>query len=601
MRNYLQLLVTFFALTCISSLAFGQLTTGPIVDGDGSDAVWAKAPVVPLTTVIKDDNITDANDLSGTIQVLWSADSLYYLLKVKDDTMYGGTGDSYLYDNACIYLDAFNKATPNFVDATQVYWELNWWKKDGAMGGRVGPGTWASPGGHYVYDTVNGTGYTLELAVAWSQFDKTAQVSDVIGFDVKLSDCDGPADAETRDQITFRDYTDGGWDNPRKWGEIQLAADGTVVATKDFPKAMDGKVRDWAFDNAPVNSLDAVIDKTNITDAADCSAAFQLKWDINNLYVLVRENDDILYHGSTNVWEDDNTTVYLDAFNQKAGTYADSTIFNYEKDWWTDVTDIRGTGRPGTWGMDVVEGSNYVLELAIPFSNAFDYDQVSPTVGDIMGFDVKVCDRDIADEPRDQITWRDITDQGWNNPGLFGAIQLAKDGVVTTFARPAAANDVAAAVDGNKVTVTWSANDAAKNYDVYRNGAIAEAGVTATELVQEDVANGTYTYTVRTRDTLGVLSVFSNTSNEAIVGVGVIDNIAELTKVYPNPAYDKLNISSVEDIQTITIVNITGKVVKTIEGNGKVANIAIDDLSDGIYMVNVQFANAVANYKVVVK
>jgi len=600
MRNYLHLLVTFIALTCISSLSFGQATVVPTIDGDGSDAAWNIATPVPITTVITNTNITDADDLSGTIQVLWSADSLYYLVKVKDDTMYGGAGAAYNYDNCDIYFDAFNKATPKFVDSTQVYWDMNWWRAENPMGGRTGTG-WTTPPGNFAYDTVNGTGYTLELAVAWSAFGKTAQVSDVIGFDVKLSDCDGPVDAETRDQIAFRDYTDGGWDNPRKWGELLLKADGSTVATKDFPDAADGSVRDWGFIAAPVVPLNSVIVNTNITDAADASANFQLKWDIDNLYVLVKEQDDILYHGSANVWEDDNTTVYLDPFNSKAGTYADSTIANWEKDWWTDGA-IRGTaGKPSTWGMAINEGSDYTLELTIPFSYAFDYDQVSPTVGDIMGFDVKICDRDVAEEPRDQLTWMDITDQGWNNPSLFGAIQLQADGLVKAFARPGAASDVAAAAETSTVTVTWGASAAAGSYDVYRNGALAQAGLTETTFVQEEVADGEYTYKVRTRDTLGVLSLFSNEAVVTVIGGGVHQNVAELTKVYPNPAYNVLNIESVENIQSITIINITGKVVKTIQGNGMVANIAIDDLSDGIYMVNVQFETAVANYKVIVK
>ncbi len=87
------------------------------------------------------------------------------------------------------------------------------------------------------------TGYVIELAVGWTEFVQSSCRGDVMGFDVKISDNDddGVDGGAGRDQLAWRDVTDGGWDNPMLWGEITLAADGIVSGQTDFVPTTDGQ------------------------------------------------------------------------------------------------------------------------------------------------------------------------------------------------------------------------------------------------------------------------------------------------------------------------------------------------------------------------
>jgi hypothetical protein len=288
-------------------------------------------------------------------------------VNVADDTLYGGTSDAYKYDNVCVYLDAFNKATSTYVDASQAYFEYNWWNE--VMGGRTGT-NWAAPKGNYAAVVDSGVGYTIEIAAAWADFGgKVPAIGDKVGFDVKISDNDGDFN-EYRCQLAYRDFTDGGWDNPSKWGEITLNADGTVSAQKDFLPTIDGASdRGWAM--ASSVKLANIINNVGVENEADFSGNFKLTWTHDTLYTLVSVKDDSLFHGTGNAYMFDNVCVYLDALNQKTN-YTDSTQFYFEKNWWDENMGGR-TGQnwvapKGNWATDVVAGTGYTIELANPFA-----------------------------------------------------------------------------------------------------------------------------------------------------------------------------------------------------------------------------------------
>ncbi|MDA3893612.1 MAG: T9SS type A sorting domain-containing protein [Salinivirgaceae bacterium] len=588
--------LSLLSLICFGGLTFAQITTPPTVDGDGTDAAWDAAPAWKIESVISAEDITDANDFSGTVKVLWSADSLYYKVEVLDDVTYQGAGAAYSYDNVAIYLDAYNKATSNYSDSTIANWEKFWAVED-HFGGRTG-GDWNPTTANWAVNVDTNKMYTIELAVAFAEFGKTAQVSDVLGFDIKLSDSDG--EDTPRDQLAFRDVSDMGWDKPAVFGEITLKANGTAVSNKMFVPTIDGAGTERAWATASVNEITSVISMTNNTDAADFSGNFKLVWDKENLYALISVKDDSLYSGAAAVYENDNVNIHIDGSNSKPSVYGDDQ-FAYSKDWWTDDSDMRGDGKPGTWVTTINEGSDYTIEIAIPFSNAANFTTVSPTIGDILGFDVILADND--GEGRDLLGWMDITDMAWSDPSVFGEIALGADGSVEALSsRPTAPSGLEAVVgEAGLVTLSWS-EAADMTYNLYRDGNLVVDGLEVVTYVDTVTANGTYVYTLRVADADGVLS---NESGEAIA---VVDNIisidakvADFTKVYPNPAYNELKVASAEDIQRVNVISLSGAIVKSVEVNSNFVSLKIGDLDAGVYMVNVQFEGQVANYRVVIK
>lgn len=59
----------------------------PVVDGNGDDACWGKAPWRPIDQMWLGPEITP-QDFSGRYKVVWSPERLYILVEVTDDVLY---------------------------------------------------------------------------------------------------------------------------------------------------------------------------------------------------------------------------------------------------------------------------------------------------------------------------------------------------------------------------------------------------------------------------------------------------------------------------------------------------------------------------------
>jgi hypothetical protein len=74
---------------------------------------------------------------------------------------------------------------------------------------------------------------------------------------------------------------------------------------------------------------------------------------------------------------------------------------------------------------------------------------------------------------------------------------------------------------------------------------------------------------------------------KAPVSVPVVSNGSEEIIIYPNPAREELNVvfDANSDVKTIAIYNIIGKVVSVFKVNGNSANLSLDNMPGGIYVV----------------
>lgn len=98
-------------------------------------------------------------------------------------------------------------------------------------------------------------------------------------------------------------------------------------------------------------------------------------------------------------------------------------------------------------------------------------------------------------------------------------------------------------------------------------------------------------------------------SNGNALGIRINTSVANLDEIasadfsiYPNPASDVINISSTSTMNaSISIVDLTGKVVKTSSINGLTASVNTSGLNDGIYYVTITDGTSIATEKVVIK
>ncbi|MEE9350054.1 MAG: T9SS type A sorting domain-containing protein [Flavobacteriaceae bacterium] len=81
----------------------------------------------------------------------------------------------------------------------------------------------------------------------------------------------------------------------------------------------------------------------------------------------------------------------------------------------------------------------------------------------------------------------------------------------------------------------------------------------------------------------------------------VTNDIIEGLNLYPNPIKDILNIGSQEEITQVSIYNLLGKLVKTVQPNATTSNIDLSDLATGIYMVKIEANEKVSTQKIIKK
>ena len=83
-----------------------------------------------------------------------------------------------------------------------------------------------------------------------------------------------------------------------------------------------------------------------------------------------------------------------------------------------------------------------------------------------------------------------------------------------------------------------------------------------------------------------VLTAVCWSSCDACLGANSIDELdANAISIYPNPATSVASVSSEEIIESITILDVNGKVVRTLSGGSTKVNMDISDLNNGVYLI----------------
>ena len=98
----------------------------------------------------------------------------------------------------------------------------------------------------------------------------------------------------------------------------------------------------------------------------------------------------------------------------------------------------------------------------------------------------------------------------------------------------------------------------------------------------------------------------SATRTESVVTVLDCSNIFEATKsnldIYPNPNSGSFTISNIEDIVKVTVTDVHGKIVQTIDDiNLNKVDVDLTDIERGMYMINIETNNGTLIESVIVQ
>jgi hypothetical protein len=89
------------------------------------------------------------------------------------------------------------------------------------------------------------------------------------------------------------------------------------------------------------------------------------------------------------------------------------------------------------------------------------------------------------------------------------------------------------------------------------------------------------------------------------VNLSVVTGLTKASKIgvitYPNPSTQFVNVQADANIETISIYNVNGSIVKTININAKSTTVNVSDLAKGNYLMNINVGNNTVVRKVVVE
>ncbi|WP_161568188.1 endo-1,4-beta-xylanase [Anaerobacillus alkaliphilus] len=146
----------------------------------------------------------------------------------------------------------------------------------------------------------------------------------------------------------------------------------------------------------------------------------RVMWDNDNLYVLIEVNDSELDKTAAAAHEQDSIEVFLDQLNTKATSYGVGHG-QYRVNFANETSFNPGSISAGFESVTHVHpsGNGYTVELKIPLT------EVTPEENAVIGFDLQV--NDAKNGARQSVaTWNDTSGGGWNDPSVFGNLELVK-------------------------------------------------------------------------------------------------------------------------------------------------------------------------------
>lgn len=133
----------------------------------------------------------------------------------------------------------------------------------------------------------------------------------------------------------------------------------------------------------------------------------------------------------------------------------------------------------------------------------------------------------------------------------------------------------------------------------YGEASYEDLGGTISDCVNGDLMK-VYTFAYNGNNELGTVNLVELVMGEGVLGLNDVMTSVE-ANLYPNPANDFINVSSLSIIDRVQITNVLGQVVMTKEIGANGANINIESLEAGNYFVTIYTNQGVATKKLLVK
>lgn len=169
-----------------------------------------------------------------------------------------------------------------------------------------------------------------------------------------------------------------------------------------------------AIESAEVIAMNASL-SADYTEGGKVSVTGKAAWDEKNLYVQMTVIDPWLNASSPNSYEQDSVELFVDERNDRSATYGEDD-HHYRVNYRGELTIDAGFD---TVTADVaLTDTGFTALFTMPFT-------VEVKEGQQLGFDLRYNDA-APDGVRRLVNFCDASDTGWNDPNVFGLLELVK-------------------------------------------------------------------------------------------------------------------------------------------------------------------------------
>jgi hypothetical protein len=345
-----------------------------------------------------------------------------------------------------------------------------------------------------------------------------------------------------------------------------------------------------------------------VDNTLDFSGLVDMRWDNDSVYMVFKVQDDSIVT-SGNAWQVDNIEIYFDMDNSKrihwprnGAWMANDTTFDDNDFQLRLVPDVPWetiNSLTGAYQVYKKLEVGYDFELNIPWSSLMT--DFVPQEGKEIGFDVLVSDNDAmaSDANRNQITWNCPTIYPFNDPSIWGVLQLDDYGtfvVVPDEEKPTAPANLTAEVAGSTVTLTWdpSTDNRVVQYYVIYDGSKAIDTVLAKQsgnsYTVKNLEDGKHTLLVYAFDPYG-----NNKGSTFKVDItGKMDQSIEPLTLYPNPAGDVIYLGEImKEKAVVEVYDLSGQLMMSCRIDAGESEIYIGALPQGMYTLRLRDSNKV--------
>jgi endo-1,4-beta-xylanase len=377
----------FFAIADPSKVSVNRKATqavaGTPVLGENADKLWSTVKYFKVDSFVK-----GFSGAKGTAQVMWDSNNLYLKLRVADATH--GSKDSIE-----LFIDKNNAKTDTY-QSDDKHYIIN---RDNSLNSELSP-----------IITEDAEGYTVQVAIPVE--DINLELGKTIGFDLRINDDQNTGNVDSI--VVLNDFGNRQDTNTAYFSDLKLEAASKILNVTKGTPIIDG-VRDAIWSKATEISTN-----TWVTGTSGATAKARAMWDDKNLYVMAEVKDNLLNKESKNAHEQDSVEVFLDQNNEKTTSYqADDGQFRVNFN--NDQSFGGSTDKTGFKSATKVDGTNYVVEMAIPLS------KVKVENGAIAGFDLQVNNADATGKRVSVAMWCDPTGNSWASTLNYGNIMLVDD------------------------------------------------------------------------------------------------------------------------------------------------------------------------------